>query len=88
MTIAGTFLSTNSAGAIPEDGFTVVKDLMVAAAAGTNSDIIYGFDNFRRTEFLNPTVPGERIMVRFKTFDGTERAGSAGSVSVIPGRQV
>ena len=63
MTVVETFLNTNPAGAIPEGGFTVVIDLMVAAAAGTNSGIIYGFDNFLRTKFLDPTVPAERIMV-------------------------
>ena len=61
---------------------------MVAAAAGTNSSFIHGFDNFRGTEFFNPTFPTERIMIRFKTLDRTERAGSAGYVLVIPGRQV
>ena len=46
MTIVRTFLSTNSAGAIPEGGFTVEINLMVAAAVVTNSSIVYGFDNF------------------------------------------
>ena len=88
ISVVRTFLSTNPAGAIPEGGFAVEIHLMVAAAAGTNSSVVHGFDNFCGTEFFNPTFPAERIMIQFKTLDGTERAGSAGSVLIIPGRHV
>ena len=63
MTVVGTFLGTNSARTIPEGGLTVVIGPMVATVAGTIIGIIYGFDNFLRTKFLDPTVPAERIMV-------------------------
>ena len=63
MTVVGTFLGTNSTRTILEGELTVEIGPMVAAAAGTNSGIIYGFDHFLRTTFLDPTVPAERIMV-------------------------
>ena len=63
MTVVGTFHVTNSTRTIPEGGLTVVIFPMVAAAGGTNFGIIYGFDNFLRIKFFNPTVLAERIMV-------------------------
>ena len=63
MTVVGTFLGTNSASTIPEGGLTVEICVMVTTAAGTNSGIIYSFNNFLGTKFLDPTVPAERIMV-------------------------
>ena len=61
--VAGTFLGTNSASTISEVGLTVEIRPMVATAARTNSGIIYGFNNFLRTKFLDSTVPAERIVV-------------------------
>ena len=84
----GAVLRADPVGAVQKGRFAMEIDLMVAAAAGTNSSVVHGFDNFRGTVFFNPTFPAERIMIRFKTLDGTERAGSAGSVLIIPGRDV
>ena len=84
----GAVLRADPVGAVQKGRFAMEIDLMVAAAAGTNSSIVHGFNHFRGTEFFNPTFPAERIMIRFKTLDGTERAGSAGSVLIIPGRHV
>ena len=84
----GAVLRADPIGAVQKGRFAMEIDLMVAAVAGTNSSAVHGFDNFRRTKFFYPTFPAERIMIRFKTLDGTERSGSAGSVLVIPGRQV
>ena len=63
MIIVGTLLGKNSTRTIPEGGLLFVIIPMVTTAAGTNSGIIYDFDNFLRTKFLDPTVPAERIMV-------------------------
>ena len=87
-TIVGLVLRADPVGAVQKGRFAMEIDLMVAAAAGTNSSVVHGFDNFRGTVFFNPTFPAERIMIRFKTLDGTERARSAGSVWIIPGRHV
>ena len=86
--VVGTFLGTNSARTILECGKTVVTRPMGATAAGTNFGIIYGFNDFLGTKFLDPTAPAERIMICFETLDSTERAGSAVFVLVVPGRQV
>ena len=82
--VVGAVLKADPVGVVQEGKFAMEINLMVAAAAGTNSS----FDNFRRTEFFNPTFPVERIMIRFKTLDGTEGTGYAGSVLIIPGRHV
>ena len=73
---------------VQEGRFAMEIDLMVAAAARVYSGVIHGFDNFRRTEFLNSTSPAEGKMVRFETLDGTEGAGSAGSFLIVSGRSV
>ena len=62
-TAVGTFLDTNSASTISKVGLTVEIGLMIATAAGTNSGIIYGFNNFLGTKFLDSTVSAQRIMV-------------------------
>ena len=49
ISVLRTFLGKNPVGAIPEGGFAVEIDLMVAAAAGTNSGFVHSFDNFHRT---------------------------------------
>ena len=85
--VVGAVLRADPVGAVQEGRFAMEINLMVAAAAGTNSSIVH-VDNFHETEFFNPTFPVERIMIIFKTLDGTERAGSAGSVLIIPGRHV
>ena len=86
--VVGAVLRADPVGAVQKGRFAMEIDLMVAAAAGTTYSVVHGFDNFRGTEFFNPIFAAERIMIRFKTLDGTERAGCAGSVLVIPGRQV
>ena len=63
MTVVRTLLGTDSARTIPVGGWTVVIGPMVATAAGTNSAIIYGFNNFLGTKFLDPTASAEWIMV-------------------------
>ena len=84
----GAVLRADPVGTVQEGRFAMEFYLMVAAAAGTNSRIVHGFDNFRKTEFFNPTFPAERIIIRFKPLDRTERVGYAGSVLIIPGRHV
>ena len=84
----GAVLRADPVADVQKGRFAMEIDLMVAAAAGTNSSIVHGFDKFRGTEFFNPTVSAERIMIPFKTLDGTESSGSGGFVLVIPGRQV
>ena len=59
----GAVLRADPVGAVQEGRFTMEIDLMVAAAAGANSGVVHGFDNFRVTEFLNPTSPTEGKMV-------------------------
>ena len=59
---------------------------MVATAGGADFGIIHGFDNFLGTKYLDSTVLAEWIMIRFESFDNTERTWSARSV--VPGRQV
>ena len=61
--IVGAVLRADPVADVQKGRFAMEIDLMVAAAAGTNSSVIHGFDNFRGTEFLNSTVPAERIMV-------------------------
>ena len=84
----GAVLRAYPVGAVQEGRFAMEVDVMVAAAAGTNSSVVHGFYKFHGTEFFNPTFPAERIMIPFKTLDGTESSGSGGFVLVIPGRQV
>ena len=86
--VVGAVLREDPVLAVQKGRFAMKIGLIVAAAAGTNSSVVHGFDYFCGTEFFNPTFPAERIMIRFKTLDGTERAGSAGSVLIIPGRHV
>ena len=59
----GAVLRVDPVGAVHKGRFAMEIDLMVATAAVTNSGIIYWFNNFLRTKFLDPTVPAERIMV-------------------------
>ena len=86
MTVVRTFLGTDSAITVPEGGWTAVIGLVVQTASGTNFGIIHGFNNFFGTKYLDSTAPVEWIMVRFESFDGTERTGFVRSV--VPGRQV
>ena len=87
-TIVGLVLRADPVGAVQKGRFAMEIDLMVAAAAGTNSSIVNCFDNYHGTEFFNSTFPAERIRIQFKILDGTKRAGLLGSVLIIPGRHV
>ena len=81
-----TFLGADSTTPALVGSKTFMVGSMMAAASGANFGIVYGFDNFPGTKYFDSTVPAEWIMVRFKSFDGTERTGFARSV--VPGRQV
>ena len=61
--VVGAVFRADPVGAVQKGRFAMEIDLMVAAAAGTNSSVVHGFDNFHETEFFNRTFPAERIMI-------------------------
>ena len=63
MTVVRTFLGTDSVITVPVGGWTVEIGPVVATASGTNSGIIYGFNNFLGTKLLDSTAPVEWIVV-------------------------
>ena len=51
-TIVGLVLRADPVGAVQKGRFAMEIDLMVAAAAGANSSVVHGFDNFAELSFL------------------------------------
>ena len=81
--VVGTFLCTNSARIVLEEGITFEITSMFAAAAWTNSGVVHCLNDFLGTKFSDTTVPVERVVICFKLPDGAKRAGYLVSVPVV-----